>query len=32
MSQGKIKISNVMDNLQMNFPPPILGADKIGPK
>jgi hypothetical protein len=32
MGSGKVKISDVMDNLQKNFPPPTLGADKIGPK
>ncbi|MEI7980159.1 MAG: hypothetical protein WCI71_00810 [Bacteroidota bacterium] len=32
MGSGKVKVSDVMDNLQKNFPPPTLGADKIGPK
>jgi hypothetical protein len=32
MGSGKVKVSDVMDNLQKNFPPAILGADKIGPK
>jgi len=32
MGQGKVKISDVMDNLQKNFPPPTLGEGKIGPE
>ena len=32
MGQGKIKISDVMNHLQSNFPPATLGADKIGPR
>lgn len=32
MGQGKIKISDVMDHLQANFPAPILGTAPIGPK
>lgn len=32
MGSGKVKISDVMDNLQKNFPPATLGEGKIGPK
>ncbi len=32
MGSGKLKISDVMDNLQKNFPPPLLGSEKIGPR
>ncbi len=32
MGQGKVKISDVMDNLNRNFPAPTLGEGKIGPK
>ncbi len=32
MGRGEISISEVMDNLQKNFPPPLLGSGKIGPK
>jgi len=32
MGAGEMKISDVMDNLQKNFPPPLLGSEKIGPK
>ena len=32
MGEGKISISDVMDNLNKNFPAPTLGTDKIGPK
>jgi hypothetical protein len=32
MGSGALKISDVMDHLQSNFPPPILGANPIGPK
>ncbi len=32
MGQGKISISEVMDNLNKNFPPATLGEGKIGPK
>ena len=32
MGQGKVKISDVMDNLQKNFPPATLGNAPIFPK
>ena len=32
MGRGEIGISDVMDNLQKNFPPPLLGPTPIGPK
>lgn len=32
MGSGVLKISDVMDHLQSNFPAPTLGSDKIGPK
>lgn len=32
MGSGEIKISEVMNHLQSNFPPPLLGPGSIGPK
>ena len=30
MGSGKISVDSVMDNLQKNFPPPLLGSTKLG--
>lgn len=32
LGAGTLKVGDVMDHLQANFPPPLLGAGKIGPK